>query len=277
MDADQIQQQAHQAVRQIREGRRILGELLQHLGSDALISLILNEEGVGEEIVPTRSPKVVASTANVGRSAVSARTPRVVNGRPSLPWAMQIIIKEAGRPLSGTEVFEGLKERNWVPNSKNPRAYVSRILSGSPQVFVRDAKLGRGHYDLPSGFQVPDLPKDMTATKATNGSATTKTNGATTNGSAKTAVKTTGRDKRVFPAVVEMLQHTRKPIAFVDVSKATGLPAKPVQGILISLLRLGALKRTKNLNEEGKKLFEIDREAFNTLVKKSEARTAAVS
>lgn len=253
-----IVEQVRKAKQQIQEGRQTLATLVDNIGRDELLALLLGDESGVEDIA---LPDKASVTANVERSATASRSPRIVNGRPSLPWAMQLILKDAGKSLSTDEVFAGLEERKWVPDSKNPRTYVSRILSGNPRIFTRDETRGRGHYQLPNGFEVPELPAKMAK----------KSNGGTLHVKETSKVAKAKTSRPAGPAVIELLKHTRKDISITDVVKATGLPAKSVQGVVMSLIRESALKKTGKVNESGKKLFAVDRDAFNTYVKKSEA------
>lgn len=58
--------------------------------------------------------------------------------------AMQQILGTGA--MSGVEVFEALKAKGWLPNSKDPLKYVRYLLSSERGHFKRDPVKGRGFY-----------------------------------------------------------------------------------------------------------------------------------
>lgn len=95
----------------------------------------------------TKTPKVkVTSSTKIseGRQAVSR------GDRPKMKEAVATIIGKG--QMSANEVVEGLKTRGWLPDSDNPRQYMSYVLSTHKDTFEA---VSRGIYRVKSGVNFP--------------------------------------------------------------------------------------------------------------------------
>lgn len=221
------------AAAKIREGRAELDGIAQQHGAKKVLDMILFGE-----------VESLTVTSNVNRNPLDARG--MHDGRPSLSWAIQLVIQEDGQgsALSTDAIFQGLEKRKWLPpGSKDPRPYVSRVLSGNPDVFVRDPMLGRGHYRLVPGFQVAPLFEEETTTEAPEVA-----------------------KEEVFPKVLDVLQKTTEPFAIQDLAKATGISTRSIQGPIMTLLENGGIKRLRKASPIGRPLFSVNQKTLAAYV-----------
>jgi len=69
--------------------------------------------------------------------------------------------------MSGDDIYAGLIERNWLPNSKEPRKYVGYLLSSTKDRFEAVKTAGRGMYRVVGlGATVSNSNGGKTKTKA---------------------------------------------------------------------------------------------------------------
>ena len=101
-----------------------------------------------------KSKRVNTSNAAEGRRAVAR------GDRPPMKEAIATVMGKAS--MGAPAVVEGLKKRDWLPNSKDPQQYVSYLLSSYKDVFKR---LKRGLYKVRSGTKKAP-PKAVVAKKA---------------------------------------------------------------------------------------------------------------
>jgi len=93
----------------------------------------------------TAAPKAQRTPSN----AVATGRQAVANGdRPKFAHAIALVI--GNKTLGASEVVEGLRERNWQPNTppEGLQTYVSYTLSNNPEIFERVA---RGQYRVLEG------------------------------------------------------------------------------------------------------------------------------
>jgi hypothetical protein len=95
-----------------------------------------------------RGPKPRKGAAE-GRRAVAEGL------RPPIKDAIQKVM--SGKAMSIDDIFEGLKAKSWLPNSSEPRQYISYILSTSKDRFERVVG-SRGVYK-PKGTTADKAPK----------------------------------------------------------------------------------------------------------------------
>ena len=228
-----VSERAQAAVTKLREGRADLSELTRAYGPKQVLDGIL--EGL-------TIPAPNNGTSNLQR--VPRDLSQIVEGRPSLPWAIKIVVQEDGKgeALSTDDIYAGLESRGWLPSkSRDPRPYVSRVLSGDT-AFIRDTSRGRGFYKLAPGVVVPSLVElDSEAA----------------NGQQEEIPKT-----EIFPRVIQVLQRAKQEISIRDIVKATGADPKSIQGPLMVLIQKGALKKTRKTTEEGRPLFSVHQKAL---------------
>lgn len=138
-----------------------------------------------------------AKTKTGGRKPgpVSAGTRRAQQGRREVLEGKRPPIKDAiktilgDKTMSSTDIFEALKKRGWLPNSNNPRAYTSYVLSSNKEHFESVRGLGRGFYRVIGGTS----KGSSTAKKTTT--AKKKSTAAAASAPAKAGAKKGGRPK----------------------------------------------------------------------------------
>lgn len=96
----------------------------------------------------TAAKKVPAKKGGVNR-ATQGRRDVAAGHRPSLKDAMTQVM--GGKVMNASEVYEGLKAKNWLPNSNDPRQYISFSLSSFKDRFERVEGKGRGFYKVKAG------------------------------------------------------------------------------------------------------------------------------
>lgn len=87
-----------------------------------------------------RAAKVPSNKISEGKQAVSR------GERPKMKEAVATVIGKG--QMSANEVVDALKTRGWLPDSENPRQYMSYVLSTHKDVFET---VGRGIYKVKSG------------------------------------------------------------------------------------------------------------------------------
>lgn len=127
-----------------------------------------------------------AGQSNKDAATVKPSTPKVQNrrggstaeGRRAVAEGRRPPIKDAiskvmgNRTMAIVDVFNGLKEKGWLPNSNEPRQYISYLLSTSKDRFERAPNGGRGIYRVKSGATTTAPKKPQTETTNTNGMTT---------------------------------------------------------------------------------------------------------
>lgn len=100
-----------------------------------------------------KAPKAQKQVKAVAKTDAAPKRGRrsTAEGRRAVAEGLRPPIKDAitkvlgNRTLTIGEIFDGLKEKNWLPNSAEPRQYISYLLSTSKDRFER-APNGRGIY-----------------------------------------------------------------------------------------------------------------------------------
>ena len=91
------------------------------------------------------APKATRKGRGKGASPAAEGRRAVAEGlRPPIKEALAKIL--GGKTMSIDEIFDGLKAKSWLPNSSDPRQYISYLLSTSKTRFERVASAGRGFY-----------------------------------------------------------------------------------------------------------------------------------
>ena len=91
-------------------------------------------------------------TRNGPAEVTQHKRPNVQEGRRAVAAGLRPPIKDAIASVMGTstmtieEIFEGLRAKNWLPNSSEPRQYISYLLSTSKERFEKVPHAGRGVY-----------------------------------------------------------------------------------------------------------------------------------
>ena len=99
---------------------------------------------------PVEAPPVEAAPAKKSRGirtnvhAIQGRAEIKAGLRPSIKDAMLQVM--ADKTLNAAAIYEILKEKNWLPNSNDPRAYIAYLLSTFKDRFERVPEKGRGFY-----------------------------------------------------------------------------------------------------------------------------------
>lgn len=107
--------------------------------------------GVKTHAKPGPKPKAQAAAKSVkGNSRATQGRRDVAKGlRPSLKESMTQVM--GSKTMNASEVFEGLKAKDWLPNSSDPRQYISYSLSSFKDRFERVESKGRGFYKVRAG------------------------------------------------------------------------------------------------------------------------------
>ena len=107
-------------------------------------------------------------------SASDASTPSPKKSAGAKPRAIDAVEMVIGTgTMNAAEVLKALEEKGWLPDSTDPKTYVSFILSQNKPKFERDPSKGRGYYRIrvEAGETTPTPPPTpLEAPKATNGS-----------------------------------------------------------------------------------------------------------
>jgi len=97
---------------------------------------------------PGPKPKV----AGLSRAAEGRR--QVANGeRPKLHDAMAVTAGD--RIVNADTLFEEMQVLGWLPNSSDPRGYISYTFSSAKEVFEKVPAKGRGFYRVVSSYEAP--------------------------------------------------------------------------------------------------------------------------
>ena len=109
---------------------------------------------------------IVPRLVSEGQSLAAEGRRAVAEGkRPPIKDAIGKIM--GSKTMSIDDIFEGLKAKSWLPNSSEPRQYISYLLSTSKDRFERVASAGRGFYRAKSAdTKVEPAPKADPAPKA---------------------------------------------------------------------------------------------------------------
>jgi len=112
---------------------------------------------------PGPKPKAVKAAAKSPKAPKAAKATKTrannlaTQGRRAVAQGLRPPIKKAMIEVMGkkttnaTEIYEGLKAKDWLPNSNDPRAYISYLLSSFKDVFERVEGKGRGQYRVRDG------------------------------------------------------------------------------------------------------------------------------
>lgn len=279
-----VQEQLVKAETQIREGRTALTQIVASLDAKSLAELfIARAMGDGEVSVPMDVAPPPPSASNVERSTSSARSPRIIDGRPSLSWGMQIILNESNDAMHVKDILKALVARKWDPKTKTTEkklANVNSVLSSQKKVFRSDKEAGKGHYRLAPGVDVPPFqapgkagaaaPVKKTGKKTKKVSAKANGKAAKANGKAKPTHKPLAERKPIMGRLLKLLKASRGEVTSPDIAKALKVESNVIQGGLLALMKSGSLVKGKE-NEEGATLFSIDRDKLNEHVKRFEA------
>ena len=116
-------------------------------------------------------PKRGRPRKNVDGEIKVAPSAHIAEGRRAVAEGVRPPIKEAiatvmgDRTMTIDEIFEGLRAKNWLPNSNEPRQYISYLLSTSKERFERVRSAGRGVYRGKTTAEVETAPKAPTVRK----------------------------------------------------------------------------------------------------------------
>lgn len=86
------------------------------------------------------------------KDEVTVAPSHIADGRKAVAEGLRPPIKDAiakvmgERTMTIDEIFEGLRANNWLPNSSEPRQYISYLLSTTKERFERVPSAGRGVY-----------------------------------------------------------------------------------------------------------------------------------
>ena len=267
-------------IGQLKAQDQLRAQIEQQVASlqpSEIVDLIIGG-GLVSAAAPITAPAPAAPVSNVTRAASGRRSMQIIDGRPSLPWGMRIILKEAGHSMHGDDIFNALAAYGWLPKGKKPRQRVAQALSQQSEVFLRDKKAGRGFYYLAS-TDVPELPPSVKRAKA----APAITRPVGSKGSAATSAapvkKPTHkplaeRKETMGPALKFLLANKRMSVvASTDVAKALKIEANEMQGPLIALMKSGALKKTAKTNDDGKTLYKVNYDKLVAHAKGFEEKT----
>jgi hypothetical protein len=95
-----------------------------------------------------KTPKKTAGKKSVNR-ATQGRRDVAAGHRPSLKDAMTQVA--GNKDVNASDIYEALKAKNWLPNSNDPRQYISYSLSSFKDRFERVESKGRGFYKVRAG------------------------------------------------------------------------------------------------------------------------------
>lgn len=106
--------------------------------------------------VAKTAKRVQTVTSQSKKNAAAGRQAVARGERPTLKEAMKTVMGK--KAMNAEQVVEGLKERKWLPTSRNPRQYISYMFSSNtPDVFERAKERGfyrvrgAGKEDKPEG------------------------------------------------------------------------------------------------------------------------------
>jgi hypothetical protein len=267
-----LQQQLVKATSQIREGRMALTKIVSTIDPASLVELLIAGAMSGSESVPVDVAPPPPSASNVERSASSARSPRIVDGRPSLSWGMQIILSEGGAAMHVKEILKALIARKWDPKTKSTEkklANVNSVLSSQKKVFRSDKKAGKGFYGLVPGVEVPPLPASIDGGKKTAPASAKPAAKVAVNGK-KPTHKPLAERKPMMGPVLKLLKAARGQVTTPDIAKQLKVEPNLIQGPILALIKSKSIKGGKK-NDEGATLFSINRDNLNAHIKRFEA------
>jgi len=276
-----VQEQFVQHTKQIRESRTALTQILTSMDPKKLVELIIARE-MGESVdmsVPAdvAPPPPVAS--NIERSSSGRRGSRLVGNRPSLSWAMQIVISEAGAAMHGNDILKALVARKWDPKTKSTEkklANIYSVLSSQKKVFRSDKDAGKGCYGLVPGFKVDALPSSVDVGKKAAPAAKVakpmkaKAGAKVAANGKKPTHKPLADRKPIMGKLLKLLKESRGQVTSPDLAKQLKVEPNVIQGGLLALMKSKSLKKGKE-NEEGAALFTIDRDNLNAHIKRFDA------
>lgn len=165
------------AAQMIRTGQEQLKQSLAELDKDALVDVVThlvqdesNVSNLGRIGIVARNVPVPANTnqpspprvaprkldASV-ETSLNERHMVTKDGKPSLTWAIALVLKDASEPMSAKEVVRELIDRDWLPTKmENPGSSVWIILQSEKGVFAREGRGRYGKYKLIEGIEIPD-------------------------------------------------------------------------------------------------------------------------
>lgn len=119
-------------------------------------------------------PKPKAAAKPKGMSAADRK--RLSHGRQAVKSGERPTMREAirtilgGKVMHAQDVYEGLKEKGWLPNAKEPRTHVGHLLSSMNDSFERVPDKGRGYYRALSENGSTQAAPTNGSKRTTNGS-----------------------------------------------------------------------------------------------------------
>jgi hypothetical protein len=97
---------------------------------------------VKAKATPKKTAKSIKAAATEGRRAVAS------GKRPPLKEAMVTVMGD--KECTSEMILAGLKTHGWLPNSENPRGYISYMLSSNKDAFKQTS---RGHYKVSASYK----------------------------------------------------------------------------------------------------------------------------
>jgi hypothetical protein len=243
------------AARKFAEARKGLAQLFPQIPVEKLSSLA--------DIFAPEEP--AAQVSNAGRLGVQRKRKsnphQVASTAPSLMQAITVILKEKGSADAGTILGE-LEARKWLPDSKNPRQYITQTLSSHKDDFCR---VSPGTYGLIPKTQ-EEAPKAPESAPAPAQSST------------QVSKPSKNREhKEVDPTlslrVGKLLQTTTRSNTIHDLTKAAKASNyRSIHFLMLNLEKSGVVKRDTQKSLAGHILWQVaDREKLADFVQRHES------
>jgi hypothetical protein len=99
-----------------------------------------------------KAVKVKAAAKTTTKATKVKGNNRATQGRRAVAQGLRPPIKKAmievmgKKTMNASEMYEALKAKNWLPDSSDPRAYISYLFSSLKESFERVEGKGRGYY-----------------------------------------------------------------------------------------------------------------------------------
>jgi hypothetical protein len=119
-------------------------------GDDLVVEAPLKSaKKVAAKATKTKATKTKATKTKATKTSKNAGQEAVARGeRPPFKKAIMMVLDK--RTMNATQIVEALKAKKWMPESSDPRQYVSYMLStNTPDTFQRTDK--RGFYEVRPG------------------------------------------------------------------------------------------------------------------------------
>ncbi len=151
---------------------------------------------VSAPVKAAKAPKAAKAAPATTADAIVAASPmkkprskmqkqRASEGRRAVLSGERPTLRDAMRQIMGTEtmnaamIYEGLKEKGWLPNAGNPKEYIGYSLSAMKKDFERVPDKGRGYYKVKGSVPAVSVISPAPAAAPVHVAPKTKSNGAT--------------------------------------------------------------------------------------------------